>query len=62
MRNGNIGRRHGEARGIDVLARTDGIEPTGRNVAVRSELALESRKHLIRRRALPIKKHQLRRE
>ena len=62
MRDGDIGRRHGKARGIGVLARADSVDPTGRNVAARGKLALESREHLVRRRALPIKKHQLRRK
>ena len=62
MRNGNVCRRHGKARGIGILARANGVEPTGRNVAARGKLALKPRKHLIRRCALPIKKHQLRRK
>ena len=60
MRNGNVCRRHGKTRGIGILARANGVEPTGRNVATWCKLALEPRKHLIRRRTLPIKKHQLR--
>ena len=62
MWNGDICRRHGKTRGIGILAHADGIEPTGRSVAARRKLVLEPRKHLIRRRALPIKKHQLRRK
>ena len=62
MRNGDVCRRHGETRGIGVLARADGIEPTLANVAAQGKLTLEPRKHLTRRRALPIKKHQLRRK
>ena len=59
MRDGDVCRRHSETRGIGVLARADGVEPTLGNVAARGKLALEPRKHLARRRALPIKKHQL---
>ena len=62
MRDGDVGRRHGKARGIGILARADGVKPTGHNVAAWCKLALEPRKHLIRRLALPIKKHQLRRK
>ena len=56
MRDGDICRRHGKPRGIGILARADGVEPTLGNVAARGKLVLELRKHLIRRRALPIKK------
>ena len=62
MRNGNVCRRHGKTRGIGILARANGVEPTVGNVATWCKLALEPRKHLIRRRTLPIKKHQLRRK
>ena len=62
MRNGNVCRRHGKTRGIGILARANGVEPTVGNVAARSKLTLELRKHLTRRRTLPIKKHQLRRK
>ena len=62
MRNGNVCRRHGKTRGIGILARANGIEPTVGNVAARSKLTLELREYLIRRRAPPIKKHQLRRK
>ena len=62
MRDGNVGRRHGKPRGIGILARADGVEPTGANVAAWGKFAFESRKHLGGRRALPIKKHQLRRK
>ena len=62
MRDGDIGHRHGKTRRIGVLARANGIEPAGRNVAARGKLALKLRKYLARRRAFPIKKHQLRRK
>ena len=62
MRDGDIGRRHGKARGIGVLACANGVKPAIGNVAARGELALELRKHLARRRTPPIKKHQLRRK
>ena len=62
MRNGNVSRRHSKPRGIGTLACADGVKPALGNVAARGKLVLEQRKHLIRRRTLPIKKHQLRRK
>ena len=62
MRDGNVGSRHGKPRGIGILTRADGVEPALGNETARGKLALEPRKHLIRRRTLPIKKHQLRRK
>ena len=62
MRNGNVCRRHGKTRRVGILARANGVEPTVDNVAARGKLALKPRKHLARRRTLPIKKHQLRRK